>query len=161
MHRLFICIVAVFLLPASASARVFPIRSYEELFKEADVVAIVKVDKIEDTKARLEGESDPNWYQGKVAHATVGLMLKGDARKTLSFQFFDYNRAAMRKAHVYVTEGPWFASLGKAEKVHYLVFLKKTTGGGLMPATGHAAEEASILEIAPQGPVEIKSEPTK
>jgi hypothetical protein len=143
-----ICIVAVFLLPASASARVVPIWSYEALLKEADVVAIVKVTIIED-KARLEREGDPSWYQGKVAHATVGLMLKGDARKTLSFQFYDDNH------------DPEGADLSKAGKVHYLVFLKKTADGALAPATGHGNARASIYEVAPQSVNEIDVAPAK
>ena len=156
MHRLLICIVAVFLLPASASARVFRVWSYEELLKEADVVAIVKVTKIEDTKARLEGNGDPGWYQGKLAHATVGLMLKGDARKSLSFQFF-----ALHPKFQYPLDGPLLANLSKAGKVHYLVFLKKTADGALAPATGHGNARASIYEVAPQSVNEIDVAPVK
>jgi len=156
VHRLLICIVAVFLLPASASARVVPIWSYEALLKEADVVAIVKVTIIED-KARLERKGDPSWYQGKVAHATVGLMLKGDARKTLSFQFFALHPPKFE----YPLDGPWFADLSKAGRVHYLVFLKKTVGGALAPATGHGNARASIYEVAPQSVNEIDVAPVK
>jgi len=157
MHRLLICIVAVFLLPASASARVFRVWSYEALLKEADVVAIVKVTKIEDTKARLEGNGDPGWYQGRLAHATVGLMLKGDARKTLSFQFFALHPPKFE----YPLDGPWFADLSKAGRVHYLVFLKKTVGGALAPATGHGNARASIYEVAPQSVNELDVAPVK
>jgi len=158
VHRLLICIVAVFLLPASVSARPVRVWSYEELLKEADVVAIVKVTKIEDTTARFEGHGDPSWYQGKLAHATVGLMLKGDVRKTLSFQFFNYLPKFRDPPN-----GAWFANLSKAGQVHlhYLVFLKKTVDGALVPATGHYDAGASLCEVAPQGPIEINAAPAK
>jgi len=156
VHRLLICTVAAFLLAASASARPVRLWSYEELLKEADVVAIVKVTKIEETTARFEEHGDPGWYQGKLAHATVGLMLKGDARRTLSFQFFNYLPKFKDPPN-----GAWFANLSKAGQVHYLVFLKKTVGGDWAPATGHYDAGASICVVAPQGPIEINAAPAK
>ena len=158
MRRLLLGIVVVFLLSASAFARVVPIYSYEALFKKADVVAIVKVTKIEDTTARLEGASDPSLYQGKLANATVGLMLKGEARKTLSFQFFNYLPAKLK--NVYLLDGAHFPDLSKAKSIHYLVFLKKTADGGLILATGHFDAAQSIAEVVPQSP-DINVAPAK
>lgn len=114
------------LFAASAFARPLRIWSYEDLFKKADVVPIVKVKAITDTTARFEGHGDPNQYQGRRAELLVGLSLKGERKQTISFDFFAYAPKSSSPPN-----GAEFADLGNADKVHYLVFLKKADDGTL------------------------------
>ena len=144
------------LFTTSAFGRPVRIWSYEDLFKEADVVAIVKVKKIADTTARLEGHGDPDQYQGKRAEVVVGLSLKGERKQTLSLDFFTY--ANKRGAP---PDGAEFADLSKANKAHYLVFLKKAGDGTLIPVSGHYDADVSIREVASNSLIQIEDAPTK
>lgn len=154
MKTMIVVAIAV-LFTTSAFARPVRIWSYEDLFREADVVAIVKVKKISDTKTLLEGHSDPKRYQGKRAEVNVGLSLKGEHRETLSFEFFTYAKQIGEE------NGAMFADLSKADKAHYLVFLKKTEDGTLIPVSGHYDADVSIREVASNSLIQIKDDPTK
>jgi hypothetical protein len=80
--RPFLALAICLLVAGTAAARPVRVWTYEDLFKEADVVAIVRVTEVRDTAARLEGYGDTKLYQGKEAEALVGLMLKGDRRNS-------------------------------------------------------------------------------
>jgi hypothetical protein len=143
--------VLVFLcLAAPAFARPVRVWSYEELFKESDVVAIVKVIDIRDTTANLHGRVDRS-IQGKRARLRVGLILKGEKQDVLTLDFFAMTPPLRGDM---VPNGFFFLDFSRADKVHYLVFLKKTAEGSLLPVSGHDDAAFSVRELAPQG-VEI------
>ncbi len=154
MKRL-IALTVVAMCTTSALAR--PVRSwtYEELLKEADVAAIIRIDRVDDITATLEGHGDPKQYQGKRAAALVGLSLKGEPSRTLTFDFFTYTSQTMIPPN-----GAMFPDLTKAERVHYLVFLKKTADGTFIPVGGHYDGDVSIRPIESKGLIRIDDNPT-
>ena len=155
MKRL-IALTVVALCATSVSAR--PVRSwtYEELLKEADVAAIIRVARVENIAATLEGHGDPKQYQGKRATAIVGLSLKGEPPRTITFDFFTYSSPTMIPPN-----GAMFPDLSKAEKTHYLVFLKKMADGTLIPVGGHYDGDVSIRPVESNGLTRIEDDPTK
>ena len=149
--RTIIAVVGCIILSAVATARPVRVWSYEDLLKESDVAAIVKVTKVVDTDVTLGGRGDAKQYQGKRASAIVGLMLKGKAQPSLAFDFFTYAPPVSSPPN-----GAMFADLSKAERSHYLVFLKRLDDGTLAPVSGHYDAQMSICEVGPQGLIEVK-----
>ena len=109
--RSLIALLGVVLLATAAAARPVRVWTYEELHKEADVVAIVRVTSVENTDAPLEGYGAAGQFQGKRATATVGLMLKGEAVPTIAMDFFTY-----AKGTGIPPNGALFADLSKADR---------------------------------------------
>jgi hypothetical protein len=146
--------VAVVVCAASSQAR--PVRSwrYDELLKEADLAVIIRVERVENIAATLEGHGDPKQYQGKRATAIVGLVLKGEPTRKMTFDFFTYSSPTMIPPN-----GAVFPDLSKAEKVHYLVFLKKTPEGTFIPVGGHYDGAVSIRPIECNGLIRIEDDP--
>src|SRR5689334_24192929 len=126
----------------STIARPVRVWTHEDLLKEADVVAIVRIDRVVETSATLEGHGDAKQYQGKRAAAVVGLSLKGALSRTFTFDFFTYSSPTTTPPN-----GAMFPDLSRRDKVHYLVFLKKTTDGTLLPVAGHYDGDVSIRPI--------------
>jgi hypothetical protein len=147
--------VAIVVLSAvPAYARPVRIWSYEELFKESDVVAIVRVNKIEDTTTKLDGYAR---LQGKRATLKVGLNLKGERQQVLYLDFFSYPTGINGNM---VPNGFYFVNFGRADKADYLVFLKKTADGTLISVSGQYDAGVSIREVTP-GLIRAEDEPTK
>ena len=140
--KIMVALAISVLLTTSVFARPVRIWSYEDLFNESDVVAIVKVKSITDTTARLDGHGDPNQFQGKRADIIVGLSLKGERQQVISFSFFTYRPNVPR------ANGGRFADLSKAGEADFLVFLKNTDDGTLIPVSGHYDAVASIIEVS-------------
>lgn len=154
--KTFIAATSVMLFVTFAMARPVRIWTYEELLEKADVAAIIQVTKIEKTEARLAGHGDPRQFQGKRATATVGLRLKGKPGQTIQFDFFTYSSSTAPRAN-----GAMFPDLSKADKAHYLVFLKKTSDGMYMPVSGHYDGRICIRNIESTGLIRIEKDPTK
>jgi len=150
-----VAITFIILVASSVMAR--PVRSwtYDELLKEADVVAIVEVAKIQNTKTKLEGHGDPKQYQGKQATVVVGLSVKGEKLRTFEFHFFTYSTPNMIPPN-----GAMFPDLSSAEKSHYLVFLKRNADGVLIPVGGHYDGSVSIRALEKNGIIRIENDPT-
>jgi hypothetical protein len=147
--------VAAIVCAASTDAR--PVRSwtYDELLKEADVAAVIRVQRVENIAAALEGHGDPKQYQGKRATVIVGLGLKGEPIRKIAFDFFTYSSPTALPPN-----GAMFPDLSKAEKIHYLVFLKKTPEGTFIPVGGHYDGAVSIRPIEFNGLIRIDDDPT-
>jgi hypothetical protein len=145
----------VILCATATLARPVRVWTYAELLKEADVVAILRVDRIENTGATFEGHGDSKQYQGKRATSIVGLSLKGSPSRTLTFDFFTYSSPT-----VIPPNGAMFPDLSKRDKVHYLVFLKKAADGTLIPVGGHYDGDVSIRPIESNSLVRIEKDPT-
>jgi hypothetical protein len=149
--RTIIAVVCCIILSAVAAARPVRVWTYEELLKESDVVAIVKVTKVVETDIPLAGYGEPKQYQSKRASAVVGLMLKGKSQSLLAFDFFTYAPSVSSPPN-----GAMFVDLSKADRAHYLVFLKRLDDGTLAPVSGHFDAQMSICEVGPQGLIEVK-----
>jgi hypothetical protein len=149
--RPFLALAICLLVAGTAAARPVRVWTYEDLFKEADVVAIVRVTEVRDTAARLEGYGDTKLYQGKEAEALVGLMLKGDRQPKLTFQFFSYAPKVSP-----LPNGAMFADLSGFQKSHYLVFLKKLDDGTLVPISGHFDAGSSVRALDGEGLIELR-----
>jgi hypothetical protein len=149
--RLLIAATCCLVLSTPAFARPVRVWTYDDLLKEADVVAIVKVTKVAETDVPLAGHGDPKQYQGKRADAIVGLMLKGEGRPSLAFDVFRYAPDTSSPPN-----GALFADVSKADTAHYLVFLKRQDDGTLVPVSGHYDAQVSIREMSAQGLIEIK-----
>ncbi len=150
--KTFIAATSTMLFVTLAMPRPVRVWTYEELLEQADVAAIIQVTKIEKTEAQLEGHGDPKQFRGKRATATVGLKLKGVADQTIQFDFFTYSSPTAIPPN-----GAMFPDLSKADKSHYLVFLKKTTDGMHIPVSGHYDGSTSIRTIESTGLIRIET----
>ncbi len=84
--------------------------------------------------------------QGKRATVKVGLTLKGERQQVLNFDLFCYRPGVK----VYALVDPYYlADLSRAEKAEYLVFLKRTPDGTLIPTSGHYQASESLREVTP------------
>ena len=141
MKNLLTILAIAVVFPLTSSARIIRLQSYEELYQQADLVAIVELQSVSRSKETMPGHTDPNRFEGKVARLAVGLVLKGDADiKTINFLHFAYT-------HLAELNGANFISFHDAKKHHYLVFLKKDKKGNLVPVTGHYDAALSLKII--------------
>ena len=122
----------------AAEARIVPHWPYEKLADEADFVAVVAVDSIEDANDPLMGHGEAQRFQGKTAHLRVGWVIKGEAVESVDMLYFTYSRDGQGEPN-----GALFISFEDPAKHQYLVFLKRK-GKRMVPVTGHYDARISV-----------------
>ena len=137
-------------LALSSEARIVRSWSYQELYEQADVVAIVEVTSVSKSKELMPGNSNAERFEGKVAQLAVGLVLKGEADlKTINLLHFAYAKTLA------VYNGADFIDFSDSKEHQYLVFLKKDKTGKLVPVTGRADAAQSVKKIVSDHPTPI------
>ena len=143
---------AVVALAACAAAQAVPIQvwSYEDLWKEADLVVVGTV--------KSTGDASPNGQYTRSddhveVHTTFRVVakLKGDAeRATATVSHYRYHRPEV--AEVEVVDGPAFIRFDAKSKDEYLLFLKLGAGGHWEPVSGQFSPGQSVRILQAHGP---------
>ena len=139
-------------LPLTSAARIISHQPYEQLYKQAELVAIVELKSVSESDEKLTGHGNPDKFDGKVALFAVGMVLKGNPDiKTVSLLHFAYSKGSE-------PNGALFLDFSDSKKHQYLVFLKKDDKGNLVPVTGHYDATISVKKIAKDhfSPIETK-----
>ncbi|GEM_PF-2864233 len=142
MNRYLVVCLLTLMVSSIGSARIMRLQPYETLFEHSDVVAIVELKSLSPSDAKLEGHGTPDMFDAKVAHFTVGLVLKGDPELAqINLLHFTYAKGVVQP------NGAMFLQLSDAKTYQYLVFLKKDAEGNLSPVTGQYDASLSVKKI--------------
>jgi len=144
----------VLLAPSTSTARMVPHWPYEKLYEKADLVVIVELESIVDSKQKLSGHGEGERFDGKIAHLAVGKVLKGKSGiKTIDLLHFVYSKKVNG-----IVNGAFFLDFSDADKHQYLVFLKKGDKDVYVPVTGQYNATLSVKKIVKDHYSRIKKE---
>ena len=143
MKYLALYIALALFVPSITLARPISFWPYEKLYKEADLVAIVELKSISETKQELSGHGPTDRFDGKSAELTTGIVLKGKPDiRSIHLKYFVYSK----KVNI-IVNGAHFIDFSDAKKYQYLVFLKKEDNGTFAPVTGHYDAALSVKKL--------------
>jgi len=143
MKKLALGLALALIFSSLATARLIETFSYEELYEKSDLVVIVELVTVSESKEILSGWGEPDRYEGKVSQFSVGKVLKGNADiLTISLLHFAYSAKVLL-----IANGANFVDFSNAEKYHYLMFLNEGDEGVFSPVTGHYDAAASVMKI--------------
>lgn len=142
MKLLFCAVIASWLFPMIASARLIAHWPYLKLFQGADLVAVVELESIKESDEKLGGRGNKESFEGKVARLRIGVLLKGHCKtRTIDLLHFVYAK------DVASINGALFLDFSDAEKHQYLVFLKRGRNNLYVPVAGQYDAELSVKKI--------------
>ncbi len=150
-------IILMLLITVSAQAWMHLLPDYAKQQKDADLVAIVRMDKVTDTgNTRMLDSKSQIQFRELETEMKILSTLKGRATDSIKCRLYRFPVKKERDADIeqgeadrqYLMATPWQSGLF-VPKQHreYLVYLKLSEAGYYLPTTGYTAAIYSIIEL--------------
>ncbi len=140
--RMALGMAALLLAASAATARLVPVWSYQQLYTNADLVAVLSVESVSVSSAVSTNNPYPGQYSNYVARCRVQWVFKGDpALRAVDVPFFQHPTGMPG------FNGAMPAPFTGNPTIDYLVFLKRDKQGGWVPVAGSYDAALSIRQL--------------